>query len=84
MTEIENKIIQLIQVYQKDGTELSLNCKLRDDLQLDSLSMTELIVACEDEFNLEIDVDDQEILQVKTIKDLANYMKTIIDQNEVN
>lgn len=84
MEEIENKIIQLISVYQKDNAKLSLSCRLKDDLQLDSLSMTELIVACEDEFNLEIDVDDQEILQVKTIKDLCNYIKNIIDQNETH
>jgi acyl carrier protein len=80
MEDISTRLLQLVSIYQKDVSQLSITNRLKEDLQLDSLSMTELIVACEDEFNIEIDADDQNILKVVTVEDLAKYIQNSINQ----
>lgn len=57
MNNIESQIIELTKQYVKKGKEVSLQSYLKDDLRLDSLSLTELVVACEDHFQIEIDLD---------------------------
>lgn len=80
MENISNRLLTLVSVYHKDSLSLPMTTRLKEDLQLDSLSMTELIVACEDEFNIEIDADDQDILQIETLEDLSQQIQKIIDQ----
>lgn len=49
---------------------------LKEDLEADSLDAAEIIMAIEDEFG--IDIDDNEIENFKTIKDICNYVEDII------
>ncbi len=44
-----------------------------DDLGADSLDLTELIMAMEDEFELEI--DDEEAQQLRTVNDVIKYIE---------
>ena len=49
-----------------DAAEVNPDAKFVDDLGADSLDLTELIMAMEEEFGVEIDDDDaQKILKVK-------------------
>ncbi|MDZ7612221.1 MAG: acyl carrier protein [Candidatus Moranbacteria bacterium] len=45
-----------------------------DDLGADSLDLTELIMAMEDEFGLEI--DDEEAEKLRTVNDVIMYIET--------
>lgn len=44
-----------------------------DDLGADSLDLTELIMAMEDEFDIEI--DDEEAQQLRTVQDVITYIE---------
>jgi len=58
MNNIEKQVIEITKPYVKKGCEVSLQSNIKDDLRLDSLSLTEIIVACEDEFQIEIDLEN--------------------------
>ena len=57
MNNIETQVIEIAKQYVKKGFEVSLQSRIKDDLKLDSLSLTEIIVACEEKFQIEIDLD---------------------------
>jgi acyl carrier protein len=52
--------------------ELQLNSLIVDDLGADSLDQVELIMAFEDEYDIEIPDEDAE--RLKTVKDIAEYL----------
>ena len=56
--------------------EVSIDSTFIDDLGADSLDIVELIMACEEEFNIEI--PDEAAEKIKTVQDVVNY----IDQNK--
>jgi len=57
MNNIETQVIEITKKYVRKDKEITLQSYIKDDLKLDSLSLTEIIVACEDEFQIEIDLD---------------------------
>jgi acyl carrier protein len=56
--------------------EVTLEAKFIDDLGADSLDITELLMALEEQYNVDIDDDANEI---QTVGDAVNYI-----QNKVN
>jgi acyl carrier protein len=50
-----------------------METSFRDDLNADSLDLVELVMALEDEFGLEVEDDDVEL--IKTVGDARNYIK---------
>lgn len=56
-----------------DAEEMSLDTKIADDLGADSLDVVELLMAIEDEFDVEI--PDEEIERLKTIGDVVEYIQ---------
>lgn len=56
-----------------DKEEITQETSIYDDLGADSLDLVELIMALEQEFDLEIDDDDVE--KIKTIGDAVSYIK---------
>ena len=59
-----------------EADEVTLESTFIDDLGADSLDIVELIMAFEEEFNVEI--PDEAAEKIKTVQDVANY----IDQNK--
>ncbi|NLJ78963.1 MAG: acyl carrier protein [Tissierellia bacterium] len=59
-----------------DEEELTMETSFRDDLNADSLDLVELIMALEDEFDLE--VGDEDITRIDTIGDAVNYIDDIL------
>ena len=53
--------------------EVTLEAKLDDDLGADSLDAVELIMALEDEFDIE--VSDEEAQKFKTVKQIVDYIE---------
>ena len=56
-----------------DESEVTMEASCIDDLGADSLDLVELIMALEDEFDIEI--PDEEAEKLKTVGDAVNYAK---------
>jgi len=53
--------------------EVTLDASFMDDLNADSLDIVELIMALEDE--LEMEIPDEDVENFKTVGDVVNYLK---------
>jgi len=53
--------------------EVTLESSFMDDLNADSLDIVELIMALEDE--LEMEIPDEDVENFKTVGDVVNYLK---------
>ncbi len=58
-----------------DEADITMETSFADDLDADSITLFELVMALEDEFNIEI--DDESIEQIKTVGDIVNYLEEI-------
>lgn len=56
-----------------DEEEVTMETNLMKDLEADSLDAVEIIMAIEDEFDLEVPDDDAEKFQV--VSDIVNYVE---------
>jgi len=74
LMSIEEKVIEII-VEQLDVTreECVPEASFIEDLGADSLDLVELIMAMEENFGIEI--SDEELQKIRTIKDAINYIK---------
>ena len=56
-----------------DKDTITLETKIAEDLNADSLDVVEMLMASEDEFNIEI--PDEEIENFKTVNDVVEYIQ---------
>lgn len=56
-----------------DESKITLDAKLKEDLELDSLDSVELIMSAEEEFGIEI--SDEDVMNFKTVNDIVNYIE---------
>lgn len=56
-----------------DESKITLDAKLKEDLELDSLDSVELIMSAEEEFGIEI--PDEDVMNFKTVNDIINYIE---------
>lgn len=56
-----------------DESKITLDAKLKEDLELDSLDSVELIMSAEEEFGVEI--PDEDVMNFKTVNDIVNYIE---------
>lgn len=68
--KIKDIIIDQLQVEESD---VAMDTNLMKDLSADSLDAVEIIMAIEDEFGIEIPVEDAENIQ--TVGDLVKYVE---------
>lgn len=54
--------------------EIKLESNLQDDLGADSLDVVELVMALEEEFDMEI--PDEETANIKTVQDIVNFIES--------
>ncbi len=72
--KMREKIIALIaEKLSKKPEDITDKSKLVEDLGADSLDIVELIMAFEDEFN--INLPDEEVAKLVTIKDIVTYIE---------
>jgi len=57
-----------------DPDEMTMDTNIAKDLGADSLDVVELLMSIEDEF--EVEIPDEEIENIKTIGDLADYIQS--------
>lgn len=60
-----------------DKEDITADTRIAEDLNADSLDVVELLMAIEDEF--EITIPDEEIENLKTVGDVADYIQSNID-----
>lgn len=66
---IEDKILDIVaEQFNVDKDSISLETSFKNDLNADSLDLVEMIMALEDEFNLEL--EDENIEDINTINDV--------------
>lgn len=58
--------------------EVKLDSNLRDDLDLTSLDAMNVIMALEDEFGREADIE--QILELQTVQQLVDYLLSLLQQ----
>ena len=56
-----------------DESKITLDAKLKEDLELDSLDSVELIMSVEEEFGIEI--PDEDVMNFKTVNDIVTYIE---------
>ena len=71
LEKIKNIVSEQLDV---DPEDIKPESAFVDDLGADSLDLTELIMAMEDEFDLEI--DDEEAQNLRTVDDAIKYIET--------
>ena len=59
-----------------DESKISMESKLEEDLEIDSLGIVVVVMAFEDEFDIEI--DDEELSDVKTVGEAVNLLHSKI------
>ncbi|MBQ1516752.1 MAG: acyl carrier protein [Clostridia bacterium] len=63
----------LAEQFSEDESGITLNTNLADDLGADSLDMTDLVMAIEDEF--EIEVPEEAAANIKTVADVVSFIE---------
>ncbi len=57
-----------------DASEIHEDSSFKDDLEADSLDLFELVMALEEEYDIEIASEDLE--KISTVKDIMDYLAT--------
>ncbi len=73
--QIESRVKEIIcQQLEVSEEQLRPEASFVDDLKADSLAVVELVLALEQEFQIEIPDEDTE--QIKTVKNALDYIKS--------
>ena len=64
-----------------DAEEITLDSSFIDDLNADSLDIVELIMALEDE--LEMEIPDEDVENFKTVGDVVNYWRINLEEGYI-
>ena len=59
-----------------EESKVTMDAKLEEDLEIDSLGIVEVVMAFEDEF--EIEIDDEELADVTTVCQAVNLLHSKI------
>ena len=62
----------VVEVAGIDAGNIAMDKKFTDDLDVDSLSMVEVVVAAEEKFGVKI--PDEEVTKMATVGDAVNYI----------
>ena len=65
----------LVEELQIDEADITLDAKLATDLGVNSIELADLIMLCEDKFDIEI--KDEDIHNFVTIGDVVNYLENL-------
>ena len=73
MQEIQAKIVQIIsEQLGKDESDISMSSNFIEDLDADSLDTVELVMALEEEF--EIDIPDEAAEKITTVQSAVDFI----------
>ena len=73
VNEVFEKVTNLfVEELGIDAEKVTMEAKLEEDLEIDSLGIVEVVMAFEDEFSIEI--DDEELTDVGTVGQAVNLL----------
>jgi acyl carrier protein len=87
MQNIETQLLDIVKAdfNKKKSHEVTLDSTFRKDLGLDSLSLTELLIACDEKFNINIDLDQYPgVAEARSLRPLCEIIEQIVNQTELN
>lgn len=77
VSEVYEKVKNLfVEELGIEEDKISMESKLEEDLDIDSLGIIEVVMAFEDEFNIEI--DDEELSSIGTVGEAVNILHSKI------
>ena len=65
----------LVEELQLDPDEITMEAELTGDLGINSIELADLVMLCEEKFDIEI--DDEDIHKFVTVGDVVNYLENI-------
>ena len=65
----------LVEELQIDESEITLDAELSRDLGINSIDLADLILRCEEQFDIEIPEDDAN--EFITVGDVVNYLESL-------
>ena len=65
----------LVEELQINRDDITMDAELSNDLGINSIELADLVMICEDKFDIEI--SDENIGQFVTIRDVVNYLETL-------
>lgn len=65
----------LVEELQIDRDEITMDAELSNDLGINSIELADLVMLCEEKFDIEI--NDEDIRKFTTVGDVVNYLETI-------
>jgi acyl carrier protein len=75
-TVLDAVITTAVEVLKLDPAQVTEDASWADDLEADSLDLTELVMALEDQFDVEVPEDD--LAEVKTVGDAADVVLAVV------
>ena len=64
----------LVEEMQLDPSEITMDAELSGDLNINSIELADLVMICEEQFDLCI--DDEDLHSFITVGDVVNYLET--------
>mgnify|MGYP005606166871 CR=1 FL=1 len=65
----------LIDEFQVDESKITLDAELSGDLAINSIELADLVMLCEEKFNIEI--EDGDLHKLVTVGDVVNYLESL-------
>ena len=65
----------LVEELQINESDITMDAELSNDLGINSIELADLVMICEDKFDIEI--SDENLGQFVTIRDVVNYLETL-------
>lgn len=65
----------LVDELQIDRNEITMESELSNDLGINSIELADLVMLCEEKFDIEI--NDEDIRKFTTVADVVNYLENL-------
>ena len=72
LEEIKNLLVTELNIENPD--EITMEASLGNDLGINSLELADLVLLCEEKF--EIEIDDDDLRELITVGDVVNYLES--------
>jgi acyl carrier protein len=73
-SHIHSRMVTIVaKIAEVDPSKVTPEISLRDELDIDSLTMADLVAQIHDDFGVQI--EDEDLTHIRTVDDLAQYVR---------